>query len=276
MTAAHALDALETAEARAMEDHLRTCVECRMALDAWKDTANSLAFATETDEPSTAVRARILQQVRSIPDSEPKRDNGSFVSVTNKNTESRSNVIPLPVPSRERWNRRPALVSIAASLVVMLLMVALALLWQRNRNMNAEVVRLSREVNESQQELERMLEDKKLLTAPTTRVASLAGTEMAKGARAMLAVDHFTGRAMLVANGLPPVPPGKAYQLWFIREGKAPMPGGVFATDDTGHAELRDVVPIEGRDATVYAVTLERAGGVAAPEGKAYLQGNAS
>lgn len=276
MTAAHALDALETAEARAMEDHLLTCDECRVALDSWKETAHSLAFAAETADPSAALRGRILQQVRSFSSSELKRDNGTIVSVKKKGGESSSNVIPLPVASRGSWNRRQSFVSIAASLIVVLLVVALALLWQRNRNMNTEVARLSRQVNESQQELERMREERGLLTSQTTRVASLAGTEMARGARAMLAIDHFTGRAMLVANGLPPAPPGKAYQLWFIQEGKAPMPGGVFATDAAGHAEMREVVPMEGRAATVYAVTLERAGGVSAPEGKAYLQGNAS
>ena len=276
MTVAHALDALETAEARAMEEHLRTCKECRADSDAWKETANSLAFAAETADPSAALRTRVLQQARSLADSERKRGDDTFAYVANKDAERGSTVIPLPAASRYGWNSRQAFGTIAASLLVVLLTVALVLLWQRNGAMETEMARLARQVNDSQQELTRLRDEKRLLTAPDARVASLAGTEMAKGARAMLAYDHVTGRAMLIANGLPPVPAGKVYQLWFIMDGKPPMPGSVFATDAAGHAELRHVIPPEGLNAKTYVVTLERAGGVSAPEGKAYLQSNAS
>lgn len=276
MTAAHALDALEPADARAMEDHLRTCDECRVTFDEWKETANSLAFAAETADPSAASRVRVLQQVSTLGDAEIKRDNGSHGRLQNKAAKQDSNVIPLSTVSRHDWNRRQAFGAIAASLIIVFLAVALAVIWQRNRAMQTEMARLSRQSSEAQQELARIREEKRLEYIPAARVVSLEGTEMAKGARAMLAYDRASGHAWFRADGLPRTPAGKAYQLWFIMEGKPPMPGGVFKADSFGHSEMNNVIPLEGRGATAFAVTLERAGGVTVPEGQAYLKSSES
>jgi hypothetical protein len=81
---------------------------------------------------------------------------------------------------------------------------------------------------------------------------------------------------MLTAADLPPAPAGKAYQLWFIAEGKPPMPGSVFQPDARGHAEMHENIPPEGRTAAVFAVTLEPEGGTSAPTGEMYLKGSAS
>jgi anti-sigma-K factor RskA len=99
---------------------------------------------------------------------------------------------------------------------------------------------------------------------------------MAERARARLTFDAQTGRAMLTAADLPPAPPGKAYQLWFIAAGKPPMPGSVFRPDAHGHAEMHENIPPEGRTAAVFAVTLEPAGGTSAPTGEIYLKSSAS
>lgn len=281
----HALGALETAEARELEQHLQTCASCRDELDAWQETASALAYAAETAEPSQDLRTRILAGARTLPQAEAARVSDSFETVTSvvaeqssreqKSSERKSNVIPMPAP-RRAWGSMQTFGAIAASLLIAALAVALAMLWQRNNAMEAEVARINRQYDESQQELARARDDKRLLTAPDASSASLSGTENASGARARLAYDKSTGRAMLVADGLPPAPSGKAYQLWYINEGQKPMPGGVFTTDAAGHAEMRDQIPPAGRGAGVFAVTLERAGGVPAPEGKAYLQGKAS
>ncbi len=280
MLVPHALGALETAEARELEQHLQTCAECRDELDAWQETASALAYAAETAEPSQDLRTRILAGARTLPQTETARALDSFETVTNgaseqNSSEQKSNVILMPAP-RRAWGSMQTFGAIAASLLIAALAVALAMLWQRNNAMETEVARITHQYDESQQELARARDDKRLLTAPDASIASLSGTENASGARARLAYDKSTGRAMLVADGLPPAPSGKAYQLWYINEGQKPMPGGVFTTDAAGHAEMRDQIPPAGRGAGVFAVTLERAGGVPAPEGKPYLQGKAS
>jgi anti-sigma-K factor RskA len=276
MLVAHAFDTLETAEARALDEHLIACVECRNDLDAWKETAGSLAFVAEPSKPSDEVRARVLENARAHSNAAQHEQERSSDSYANRSSEEVSNVIALPKRASRTFSSSAWFGAIAASLIIALLMISLVVMWQRKRATEAEMARLSNQYSQTQQELARLREERWLFTAASARVSSLAGTEMAKDAHAMLAYDDVTGRAMLVANGLPQAPAGKAYQLWFIPQGKAPMPGGVFSTDAAGHAELRDIVPPEGRSAAVFAVTLERVGGVPSPEGKAYLQSNAS
>jgi hypothetical protein len=166
--------------------------------------------------------------------------------------------------------------SLAASLAVAALLVTLALAWQRNNSLQTDLARLSETVNQTQQELALTRADRDLLAAPEAHNATLAGTKVAERARARLTFDARTGRAMLMAAGLPPAPAGKAYQLWFIAEGKPPMPGSVFQPDARGQAEMHEVIPPEGRAASVFAVTLEPAGGVSAPTGEMYLKSSAS
>jgi anti-sigma factor RsiW len=65
LTAAYALDALDSDEAREYEAHLAHCERCRSELAAMSQAATSLAYATESPAPSPELRARILQQARS-------------------------------------------------------------------------------------------------------------------------------------------------------------------------------------------------------------------
>jgi hypothetical protein len=168
---------------------------------------------------------------------------------------------------------------LAASLVFVALIIALILLWNRYGTMRREVARLSGQLKQTQGELTRERETVtrnqealKLLTAPDARMATLAGTEIATNAHAKFVFDRQTGRAMLMADNLPPAPAGKAYQLWFIANGKPPMPGRVFTPDASGRAEMHDEVPAEARNTNaIFAVTLEPSNGTTAPTGEKYL-----
>jgi anti-sigma-K factor RskA len=125
-------------------------------------------------------------------------------------------------------------------------------LWQQNRRLQQENALV------------------KLLTEPGSRLAELKGTAQASGAFAKLAYDK-NGHALLLANGLPPAPQGKEYQLWFIVGSNPPVPGKTFAPDKAGHGTLNDQVPKQALDSAVFAITLEPAGGVTAPTGAIYL-----
>lgn len=272
----HALDALDGAEARSLEAHLQACGECRTEFEAWRETTATLAFAAETREPSAHVRTRILEGARSLAQTpsgaSDKRE--AAETVTNHAGAKSANVVRMP--ARTVWSHGQIFGAIAASLIIVALSVGFIQARLEILGMKSDMQQLSAQLDEKQKEIARLREDRNLLTAPGASMATLGGTEMARDARAMVSYNRQTGHAMLVADGLPPAPAGKAYQLWFIVEGKPPMPGGVFTTDDKGHGELRDRMPPEGRHAGVFAVTLERAGGVPAPEGKAYLQGKAA
>ena len=51
LTAAYALDALEPEEARAYEEHLGQCEECRAQLAELNESAAALAFGTVAPAP---------------------------------------------------------------------------------------------------------------------------------------------------------------------------------------------------------------------------------
>ena len=296
-----ALDALEEAERCALYKHLLVCRACQDEWHEMRETAAALAYTVSPVQPPAELRARILERVRNLgaPKLAGERGEAEAGDAVSEETgdialrrattpPQRANVLAMPEPS-ERLEAAAArgrsmfrYGAMAASLIIAALGVALYALWQENRAMRAEVAEISARTAQTEwalgrerEELAREREVRELLTAPDSRIAQLAGTNLAQGANARLAFDRATGQAMLVAYNLPPAPAGKAYQLWFIKDGK-PLPGSVFKTDERGRASMRDEVPAEGRDASVFAVTLEREQGETAPKGQIYLQSSAS
>jgi len=284
MIALDALDALDGDEEqrRALDAHLAACADCRAELAALRDAAASLVYAAATPSPEAAapeLRARILAAIKSQPqDARHAPTNGVAATASQTSNVSSFDEFEKRREAREIRVGRGLFMfgSLAASIAVAALLVTLALVWQRNNRLQTELARLSETVNQTQQELARTRADRELLAAPEAHTATLAGTKMAERAHARLTFDARTGRAMLMAADLPPAPAGKAYQLWFIAEGKPPMPGRVFQPDARGHAEMHEIIPPEGRTAAIFAVTLEPAGGVSAPTGEMYLKSSAS
>jgi len=69
------------------------------------------------------------------------------------------------------------------------------------------------------------------------------------------------GEAALVVSGLSPAPPGKTYETWVIRSGKATRAGLFSGKSGTAIVQLTRRVP----SGAIVGVTLERAGGVEQP-----------
>jgi len=89
LSAAYALDALDSEDARAYETHLARCERCREELAELSDAAGALAYGTETPVPPPELRARILQQA----------------------ARERPNVVPL----RPRWVKPVAAIAAVAA-----------------------------------------------------------------------------------------------------------------------------------------------------------------
>lgn len=283
MLAAQALGALEVAEARELAEHLVACAECGAELAAWQDTASSLAYAAPLAEPPADLRSRILAGVRSDGANRPAAKDEVNVGGARKTSEGRSKVVPLARPERARWSTAMKVGALAASIALVAMASALVMLWNRYNAVRQDFAQLTDrwevaqgELRREREQLARQQEAIVLITSPNSKVTALAGTDVATRAHGKFVYDRDTGRAMLMAYDLPPAPAGKAYQLWFIAEGRPPMPGHVFNTDSTGRAEMREQLPSEARAATVFAVTLEPSGGVPAPTGAKYLLGSAS
>jgi len=240
MIPARALSALDAAEAHALNEHLENCAECRRELDEWQATAAALALGTNSAEPSSKVRERILDEVRK--------------------DLSESNVVPFRSTSRNLWSSFGSLGAMAAAVLFTALIVGIVVLWRQNSAMRAEMA-------QSQEFVQ-------LVTSPGAKVAELKSSAVGAGATATVAYNS-NGHAMLVASNLPRLPQGKAYQLWFIVGNKPPMPGKTFSPDNKGQGVMKEEMPREALNSPVFAVTVEPADGVPAPTGPIYLSSSA-
>ena len=237
MIPARALTALDAAEERALNEHLENCDECRKELEEWQATAATLAVVADPVEPSPKVRERILSEVRK--------------------ELATPEVIPFRSTSRNIWRSFGSLGAMAAVVLFTALIVGLIVIWRENRAINEELARTREFVQ--------------LATTPGARTNELKGVDLGAGATAKFAYDK-TGHAMLMADNLPSVPRGKAYQLWFIVGKNPPMPGKTFSPDSAGQGVLIDQMPKEALDSAIFAITLEPEGGVDKPTGQIYLR----
>ena len=237
MISARALSALDATETRALNEHLDDCSECRSELAEWEATAATLAITADPSEPSPKVREQILNEIR--------------------NDRSAAPVIPFKSTSRNIWSSFGSLGAIAAVVVFAVLLIGLAVQWRQKRLMEEKLAR-------SQEFLQ-------LVATPGAKVTELRGIDLGTGATAKLAYDK-SGHAMLMADKLPTVPQGKAYQLWFIVGKNPPMPGKTFVPDREGKGMLKDQMPAAAIDTAIFAITMEPEQGVDAPTGPIYLR----
>ena len=237
MIPARALSALDATEERALNEHLENCDECRKELEEWQATAATLAVVADPVEPSPKVRERIMSEVRK--------------------ELATPEVIPFRSTSRNIWRSFGSLGAMAAVVLFTALIVGLIVIWRENRAMNEELARTREFVQ--------------LATTPGAKMNELKGVDLGAGATAKFAYDK-TGHAMLMADNLPSVPRGKAYQLWFIVGKNPPMPGKTFSPDSAGKGMLIDQMPKEALDSAIFAITLEPEAGSTAPTSPIYLR----
>jgi anti-sigma-K factor RskA len=296
LAALDAVGALDAEETRLLGEHLAACEECGREAREMREAAAAIAYTVEPVEPPASLRARVLDNARLSDTVLPFKRNAREAAGDGPNVVGDGpNVVRQPAlraaaPTTERlgtWrllaSRPPLLFGALAAAVAIVFLAALSLmLGTRNRELAVQVAQLSQSLDRAREETllareesVRTTEINNIVTAQGALVAVINGTEQAPGASARLVMDKRTGRAVLAAHGLPPAPAGKTYQLWYIAGGK-PLPGGLFNADPAGRAVLSDRVPEAGLGASLFAVTLEPAGGVQAPTGGMYLRGSAS
>jgi anti-sigma-K factor RskA len=262
MIPARALSALDLLDDRALTEHLSGCHECRRELEDWQATCAVLALDAAPALPSLQLRERVLREVH---------EESRTVTFDEKRTARGYQVLPFRGVPGNVWSSIGSLGAIAASVLFVALLGSVVVLWRENRAAETKLAILTAQLKTAQQDLDRVNEVKSFLTAPGSRMAELVGTAVAPDAMAKLAYDK-TGHAMLMAQGLPPAPAGKEYQLWFIVGDKPPMPGNAFAPDSLGNGISKDQVPAVAMNSAVFAITLEPTGGVRSPTGAIYLR----
>jgi anti-sigma-K factor RskA len=261
LTGAYALGALSGEEKRALEAHLASCAECAEEVRAFGDVARGLNDAVPQIDPPASLRGRVLAHVESL---------------------AAKSAAPSAVPqarSGQRFSGTPWL-ALAASLAAAVLGFYALSLRDRVQALQGELVEARQRAATAEQIVQTIQQRAENLqrTSDIVRAADVADfTLQGQGPGSAASGRAFVSRSrgvVFVAQNLPPLDPGKTYQLWVIPEGKGapPVSAGVFAPESAGTASLTTALNVQNPAAV--AVTLEPAGGVPAPTGPFYLLGS--
>jgi len=242
LCALYVLGALDAAEAASLEARLRAGdAEVIREVTAARDVVEHLPYVLQPVAPDPAVRARLM---RRIQDSVP--------------------TVTSPARWRGRQRRWLWLPRVAAALLI------LALGWmvydarRQVSGLEAEIQRLHSTAAERQQLL-------LLLASPQVAIVSLTGSEHAPQAGARVLWDTQHRQWTVVTHNLPPLPPGKAYQLWFLTPG-APQPSRTFHPQN-GYGLVQVSLPPAQTQVAGAAVSVEPEQGVTQPTGAIVLVG---
>ena len=110
-----------------------------------------------------------------------------------------------------------------------------------------------------------------ILTAPDVARVDLAGQPVSPNASARAFWSRSRGMVFNASN-LPPLPPGRTYQVWVVTA-QAPISAGLLTPDAQGSFSETFSTPSDIPQPIAMAVTIEPAGGAPAPTGEKYLVG---
>ncbi|MSQ48485.1 MAG: hypothetical protein EXR78_08930 [Deltaproteobacteria bacterium] len=114
-----------------------------------------------------------------------------------------------------------------------------------------------------------------VLTAPGLQVRSLRQARRGLNTKGHVLWNEQRKAWVFYAFGMPPVPEGKEYQVWFMTEREGPVSAGVFSPDQDGVGQVLAAPPSKlCGEIRAVAVTLEPAGGLPKPSGEMYLRGS--
>jgi anti-sigma-K factor RskA len=254
MGAPYVLDALPPAERMAFEAHLATCAACAADVRSLEGIAGLLAAAAPPIEPPPALRERVL---KSIPANRPVK-----------------RAVQQPSSGAARWLATAAAVGLAVGLggyVVQLrgrvgdLEVELARATFRAGITERQMAGLRQTAAGAQSSVA-------VLTAPDVARVDLKGQPVAPGASARAFWSRSRG-LVFTASNLPPLPPGRTYQVWVLTSDPAPTSAGLLKPDADGRATALFTTSPDLAKPVAMAVTIEPEGGVPSPTGDKYLVG---
>ncbi|WP_029258696.1 MULTISPECIES: anti-sigma factor [unclassified Microbacterium] len=238
LAAGAALHSLSADDERRYRSALAEHPEWEDTVDADIATAASLADRVEPVAAPAHIRSALLAQIADMPQNGGSRTDTDVSS----SHEERPAVVdvshtePQPEPKKQRrWTR--TVFALAACLAVLVGVGIGAVALNQQLNPPASVIAL--------QEIE------------AADDAQQATVTLDDGGSATAHWSASTGKAVLVADGLPSAGEGQTYELWFVR-GDAPVSAGVFDVDG-GDATALLAGDMQAGDAI--AVTVEQAGG---------------
>jgi hypothetical protein len=149
--------------------------------------------------------------------------------------------------------------TLSLALALALALFAAVYFGGRERDLANELARVREQSNQQTVDLTRVNQAFAILTGADTTVTPFGeGRSNAKG-KVYVSPSHGV---LLIAGDLPPAPPGKAYEMWTIRDGKAKA-AGMFQSAPDGSAMHMQHATVANNDAV--AVTMENEAGADQP-----------
>lgn len=239
LVGAYALDAVDDLERVAFERHLAGCDACRTESDELRETATRLADSTWS-VPPPRMRTEVLAAIgrtRQLTPGEPAR----------RERDSRAAV--------SRWRRFTAGAAAAAILAAGAGAATWAVQEQRVRDQSTIAATAQLQATAAQAQKVRVQtilasSDLVVRTSPMIGGGKVTVASSAQEAASVVAIRSDTAPAT-----------DRAFQMWTIRGTGTPVSQGTL--DPGAQAGLQIVDGVPGNDS--FAVSLERAGGVAEP-----------
>ena len=228
--ALYALEELTGSERQEFEQHLDTCASCRREVQALRGDLGLLALGSSGAQPPARSKDRLMRAIAAEPRG-----------------------VSAPAPVRRRglsW-------ALVPTLVAMGLLIWAGSLMQKNDALQHNLSSMGVLYKATSVQLQEAKERLQLLSAADVMQVSLSPQTAPHAPHATAIYSPSQKRLMLMASGLAPAPPGKAYELWLIPMEGAPLPAGVFKPDEKGNAMMMDHTMSEGVLAKAFAVTLE-------------------
>jgi anti-sigma-K factor RskA len=210
----YALDALTEEERDLVEAYLIKHPEARAQLNAMSRAASALPQSVSPVEPAPRTREALLRRVAA-------------------DERGRSSVQSQPSPRVNRFESFFRVLSLAGAALAIIWVLILNLQVVRLRN---EIMALNGALVAQSQSLNQIIEQLPQSNAPETITVSLKGTDVQPQAQGQLIANPASQSAVLVVTGLPPLEPGKTYQVWLIAG--APVSAGLLTVDANGQGVL--------------------------------------
>lgn len=149
-------------------------------------------------------------------------------------------------------------------------------------HLTAEFHRISREMAVTTGKIDSMREQlvrsehlRQILSASDLRLLRLAPPKPEQSPSALIAISRSRNSAVLDAAGLPPLPEGEVYELWWVLARRGPVKAAAFRPGPDGRAIVAAQLPPQGDRLLVGMVTLDPAQGASRPSRVVELKGAA-
>ena len=210
----YVLDALTEEEREQVEAYLAKHPEARAQVEEMRRAGAALPHSVSPVQPAPRTKAALMARVAA-------------------DERAHSSLQGQPSPRVSRFESFFRALSFAAAAIAIIWAVALNVQVVR---LQTEIAKLNNALVAQSNSLNQIIQKLPQATPPTTITVSLKGTKAEPQAQGQLIADPGSQSAVLVVTGLPPLQPGKTYQVWLIAN--APVSAGLLTVDANGQGVL--------------------------------------